>query len=64
MDDACGMSVGESLGDLGEECLRLGPAVWPVGREPLPQRRSVDVFEGQIRGPISDAVAEDLDHVA
>ena len=61
MDDAGGVGIGETLGELGKDGSCLRPAVGPVASEGLIERGAVYVFEGKERHLVSEAVVEDLD---
>ena len=63
MNDARGMSIRETLGDLDQEGFRLRPGVWAVARQKLTKRRTVYVLQFQIWGPVASAEAQNLHHV-
>ena len=57
------MSIRESLGDLDQQGLSLGPLIRAVARQEFPQRRPIHVLQRQIRCPIAGAEAQDLHDV-
>jgi hypothetical protein len=63
VNDAGGVGVSETPGNLNEQRPRLVPAVWAMFGKALPDRGPVDVLQRKVRSSVPDAVAENLDHM-